>query len=282
MKAKWDAKKRDALKAKRSGSKPPAAGAWQRPAEEVESGPLLLWGIHAVAAALANPDRRVVSLWATDNAALRLADGIAARRLQPEHVTPRDLDQRLGPDTVHQGALLEVEPLPERDIASLAETILEKGPVLVLDQVTDPHNVGAILRSAAVFGAAGLVITHRHSPPMAGALAKAASGALELVPIAQVQNLARALSELKEAGVVPIGLDGAAEALLDDTLLGPSLAGRPIALVLGAEGKGLRQLTAESCDMLCRIGSSGPLASLNVSNAAAVALHVAGMGRRRT
>lgn len=281
MKAKWDAKKRDALKAKRSAPRQGSAGAWQRPAEEAEAGPLLIWGIHAVAAALANPDRPVVSLWATDNAALRLVEGIAARRLQPEHVTPRDLDQRLGPDTVHQGALLEVEPLPERDIASLAETILEKGPALVLDQVTDPHNVGAILRSAAVFGTAGLVITHRHSPPLAGALAKAASGALELVPIVQVQNLARALSELKEAGVVAIGLDGAAEALLDETLLGPSLAGRPIALVLGAEGKGLRQLTAESCDVLCRIGSSGPFASLNVSNAAAVALHVAAIGRRR-
>ena len=183
---------------------------------------------------------------------------------------------------MHQGALLEVEPLPERDMAKLGETILAKGPVLVLDQVTDPHNVGAILRSAAVFGSAGVVMTRRHSPPMGGALAKAASGALELVPVALVQNLARALSDLKAAGVVVVGLDSSATPLLDDALLGDGLKGRPIALVLGAEGRGLRQLTAESCDQLCRIGSDGPIDSLNVSNAAAVALHLASMGRRKS
>ena len=283
MKAKWDAKKREALKEKRGAAKPEARGnTWQRPPEDEDQGPLLIWGIHAVMAALANPDRRLVTLWATDNAALRLAEGIAKRQVQPEKVTPRDLDQRLGPDTVHQGALLEVEPLPERDMAKLAETILAKGPVLVLDQVTDPHNVGAILRSAAVFGSAGVVMTRRHSPPMGGALAKAASGALELVPVALVQNLARALSDLKAAGVVVVGLDSSATPLLDDALLGDALKGRPIALVLGAEGRGLRQLTAESCDQLCRIGSDGPIDSLNVSNAAAVALHLASMGRRKS
>lgn len=283
MKAKWDAKKREALKSKRGAAKPEArSNTWQRPPEDEDQGPLLIWGIHAVAAALANADRRIVTLWATDNAALRLADGIAKRQVLPEKVNPRDLDQRLGPDTVHQGALLEVEPLPEHDMAKLAETILAKGPVLVLDQVTDPHNVGAILRSAAVFGSAGVVMTRRHSPPLGGVLAKAASGALELVPVALVQNLARTLSDLKAAGIVLVGLDGSAEPLLEDALLGGDLAGRPIALVLGAEGRGLRPLTAETCDRVCRIGSDGPIDSLNVSNAAAVALHLASMGRRKS
>lgn len=243
---------------------------------------LFIWGIHAAAAALANPARPIVRLWATDNAALRLADGIAARSVKPERVVPKDLDRQLGADTVHQGILIEVGPLPEHDMATLAEAITERGPIVVLDQVTDPHNVGAILRSAAVFGSAGIVMTRRHSPPLAGALAKAASGALEAVPVALVQNLARAMSELEAAGVVLIGLDGAAEKLLDEELLGTSLAGRVIALVLGAEGRGLRQLTAERCERLCRIGGDGPIGSLNVSNAAAVALHLAAMARRRT
>jgi 23S rRNA (guanosine2251-2'-O)-methyltransferase len=254
----------------------------RREPEDDEGGqPLFIWGIHAATAALANPERPIVRLWATDNAALRLADGIAARGVQPERVTPKDLDRRLGPDTVHQGILIEVGPLPEQDLPALAECIVERGPLVVLDQVTDPHNVGAILRSAAVFGAAGIMMTRRHSPPLAGALAKAASGALEAVPIALVQNLARGLEELKAAGVVIVGLDGAAEALLDDVMLDGSLSGRAVALVLGAEGRGLRQLTAQSCDRVCRIGGDGPIGSLNVSNAAAVSLHLAAMARRR-
>lgn len=265
------------MKGKRDWSK-----ANRREPEDDEGGqPLLIWGIHAASAALANAGRPIIRIWATDNAALRLADGIAARGVQPERVTPKDLDRRLGPDTVHQGVLIEVGALPEHDLPALAEDIIERGPLVVLDQVTDPHNVGAILRSAAVFGAAGIMMTRRHSPPLAGALAKAASGALEAVPVALVQNLVRGLEELKAAGVVIVGLDGAAEALLDDVLLEGPLTGRAVALVLGAEGRGLRQLTAQTCDRLCKIGGDGPIGSLNVSNAAAVALHLAAMARRR-
>ncbi len=240
-----------------------------------------IWGMHAVEAVLGNPARQIVRMWATDNAAHRLAKGIAEKRLVHEPVQPRDLDRMLGPDTVHQGVLIEVRPLPDFDLETLSEAIPARGPLVVLDQVTDPHNVGAILRSAAVFGSAGIVMTRRHSPPLGGALAKAASGALELVPVALVTNLARGIADLKDAGVVVIGLDGASEMLLEDVVLAPSMTGRAAALVLGAEGKGLRQLTGESCDQLCRIGGDGPIGSLNVSNAAAVALHMGAMARRR-
>ena len=235
----------------------------------------LIFGIHAVEAALANPGRTVRRLCLTDNAENRLRQALAARQLAHERVTPRDLDRRLGTDTVHQGALLESAPLPEPDLATMAAQAGGR-PIVVLDQVTDPHNVGAILRSAAVFGAAGLVMTRRHSPPLDGALAKAASGALEHVPVALVQNLARALAELKELDCIIIGLDGEGPDRIED-LDWPERS----ALVLGAEGKGLRQLTRDSCDRLARIGTDGPLGSLNVSNAAAVALHLAAMRRLR-
>lgn len=236
-----------------------------------------LFGIHAVAAALANPERRFVKILATDNAARRLEAEITARQLTVEPVRPRDLDNMLGTDTVHQGVLAEVEPLPEPKIDDLVRAAGSTGgPLILLDQVTDPHNVGAVLRSAAVFGSSGVVTTRRHSPPLNGTLAKSASGALELVPVALVQNLSRTMEELKEAGVVLIGLDGDGETLLDDQ----PLVGA-VAFVLGAEGKGLRQLTRETCDQVCRIGTSGALASLNVSNAAAISLHLAFMRRRR-
>jgi len=236
-------------------------------------GPSLIYGIHAVEAALANPRRRVHRLFLTDNAERRLDQALAARQIARERVLPRDLDRRLGPDTVHQGVLLETEPLAEPTLAGLVDRAGGR-PLVALDQVTDPHNVGAVLRSAAVFGAAGLIMTRRHSPPLDGALAKSASGALEHVPVALVQNLARALAELKDMGVTAIGLDGAAPDRLED-MAWP----RRAAIVLGAEGKGLRQLTRDSCDRLCRIATDGPLDSLNVSNAAAIALHLAAMRR---
>ena len=228
---------------------------------------LLIFGIHAVEAALANPRRVIRKIALSANAERRLQESLAARQLEPERVLPRDLDRRLGEDTVHQGALVEAEPLPEPALSALVADMVGR-PLLVLDQVTDPHNVGAILRSAAVFGAAGLIMTRRHSPPLDGALAKSASGALEHVPIALVQNLARALFELRQLGVVVVGLDGEAVERLEDTPW-PERA----ALLLGAEGKGLRQLTRESCDRLCRIVTDGTFNSLNVANAAAVALH---------
>jgi 23S rRNA (guanosine2251-2'-O)-methyltransferase len=238
-----------------------------------ENGPILIYGIHAVEAALANPARAIGKLSLTDNAERRLQEVLKTRSLSHERVLPKDLDRRLGPDTVHQGALLETEPLTEPSLEEVAETAAGR-PLIVLDQVTDPHNVGAILRSAAVFGAGALMMTRRHSPPLDGTLAKSASGALEHVPIVLVQNLARALADLKALDVVVIGLDGDAPERLEE-IAWPART----ALVLGAEGKGLRQLTRESCDRLCRIATDGPIASLNVSNAAAIALHAAATRR---
>jgi 23S rRNA (guanosine2251-2'-O)-methyltransferase len=235
---------------------------------------LLIFGIHAVEAALANPNRIIRKVSLSANAERRLQHSLAARQLVHERVLPKDLDRRLGHDTVHQGALIEAEPLPEPTLAGLTRQMADR-PLLVLDQVTDPHNVGAILRSAAVFGAAGLIMTRRHSPPLDGALAKAASGALEHVPVALVQNLARALDELKQLGVMVVGLDGTASEHLDRALWPGQ-----VALTLGAEGRGLRELTRSSCDRLYRIATDGPLDSLNVSNAAAVALYWTVLQRR--
>lgn len=240
-----------------------------------EDGLVRLFGSHAVEAALRNPRRPVVRLLATENAEQRLAEAIAARAVPIDRATPGDLDHLLGADTVHQGLLLEAEPLPEPGLDELAELSARLGPLVMLDHVTDPHNAGAVLRSAAAFGAAGLIMTRRHSPPLNGVLAKAASGALDLVPVLPVQNLARTMLDLKARGFRLIGLEGtAAAALEDEAFTGPT------ALVLGAEGKGLRELTRETCDSLVSITTAGPLASLNVSNAAAVALHWAAFQRR--
>ncbi|HVY52104.1 MAG TPA: 23S rRNA (guanosine(2251)-2'-O)-methyltransferase RlmB [Devosia sp.] len=240
-----------------------------------DDGPVRLYGIHAVEAALKNPARQLRRLLLTDNAERRLTAAIAARAVKPQRAAPRDLDRLLGPDTVHQGVLLETELLPEPALNEVAEQAENGGPLVVLDQVTDPHNVGAILRSAAVFGASALVMTRRHSPPLSGALAKSASGALEVVPVVLVPNLARALAELADMGFWRLGLDGEADALIDDQPLAQRTA-----LVLGSEGRGLRRLTRDLCDTLCRIGAAGSIASLNVSNAAAVALYVAAVRRR--
>ena len=233
-----------------------------------------LFGVHAVEAALDNPHRKIGRLLLTENAENRLSEVIAQRQVVPERVLPRALDRILGPDTVHQGVLLETEPLDEPELEDVAQHAQTNGPLIVLDHVTDPHNVGAVLRSGAVFGAAGLVMTRRHSPPLDGALAKSASGALEHVPVVLVQNLARALAKLKDLGFVILGLDETGDLIDEEPLKGR------IALVFGAEGKGLRESTRASCDRLCRIAAPGPISSLNVSNAAAIALHLAAARRR--
>jgi 23S rRNA (guanosine2251-2'-O)-methyltransferase len=233
-----------------------------RPPEDVT----VLYGWHPVAAALQNPARRVRKLLATENAARRLADEKIPTSPAPEIVRPDAIAARLAPDAVHQGLYLEADALPSPPIEQLATD----GLVLVLDQITDPHNVGAIFRSAAAFAVTAIVTTARHSPEATGVLAKAASGALEHVPFVMVQNLARGLAALKERGFLVIGLDSTG----DDDLAALPLR-RPLALVLGAEGKGLRQLTKETCDHVARLALPGAIQSLNVSNAAAVALYVA-------
>jgi 23S rRNA (guanosine2251-2'-O)-methyltransferase len=228
-------------------------------------GPVILYGWHTVAAALANPQRQIRKLLLTENAARRLADDKIDTRVTPEIVRPSLIDARLGPDAVHQGLLAEADPLPSPDIDELSQ----EGIVLVLDQITDPHNVGAILRSAAAFAVKAIVTTARHSPEATGVLAKSASGALELVPLVTVQNLARALNELNDQGFMTVGLDsGGSEELGAMTLR------QPLALVLGAEGKGLRQLTRETCSAVARLDMPGEIKSLNVSNAAVLALYI--------
>jgi len=230
-----------------------------------------LYGWHPVTAALQNPARRVRKLLATENAARRLAEeNISATA--PEIVRPDAIAARLLPDAVHQGLYLEADPLPSPTIEELATD----GIVLVLDQVTDPHNVGAIFRSAAAFAATAIVTTARHSPEATGVLAKAASGALDHVPLVTVQNLARALAALKARGFLVVGLDSSGR----EDLAGLALR-RPLALVLGAEGKGLRQLTKDICDHVARLDLPGAIRSLNVSNAAAVALYIAERGSER-
>jgi 23S rRNA (guanosine2251-2'-O)-methyltransferase len=215
--------------------------------------------------ALANPQRRIRKLWLTENAARRLAEERIDTPVTPEIVRPNLIDQRLGPDAVHQGLLAEADPLPSPDIDALSL----QGMVLVLDQITDPHNVGAILRSAAAFAVKAVLTTARHSPEATGVLAKSASGALELVPLVTVQNLARALTEMNDRGFMTVGLDSQG----GDTLGAVTLR-QPLALVLGAEGKGLRQLTRETCSVVARLDMPGEIKSLNVSNAAVLALYI--------
>jgi 23S rRNA (guanosine2251-2'-O)-methyltransferase len=233
--------------------------------EASSDGAVVLYGWHTVAAALANPHRRIRKLWLTENAAKRLADDKIELRVTPEIVRPDQIDFRLGPDAVHQGLLAEAEPLDSPDIGDLPQ----EGIILVLDQITDPHNVGAILRSAAAFAVKGIVTTARHSPEATGVLAKSASGALELVPLVTVSNLARALNELNDQGFMTVGLDSEGS---ED--LGAMPLRQPLALVLGAEGQGLRRLTRETCSAVARLDMPGEIKSLNVSNAAVLALYI--------
>jgi 23S rRNA (guanosine2251-2'-O)-methyltransferase len=229
-----------------------------------------LFGLHAVRDALVNPRRQKLRLMVTLNAADKLADAIAESGIDAEIVDPRKFSAPIDPGSVHQGAALEVKPL---DWGSLPDVCI--GPaaprVILLDRVTDPHNVGAILRSAEVLGASAVIGTRHHSAPETGALAKTASGALERQPYLRVRNLSDAITELQGMGYLVLGLDGEADQTIEAALAGKT--DRAVALVLGAEGPGLRQKTKETVDQLVRIDAAGGFGSLNVSNAAAIALY---------
>jgi 23S rRNA (guanosine2251-2'-O)-methyltransferase len=257
----------DPRRNRKRGDRPP--GQPHRPNQRAtprnRDGPVILYGWHSVKAALENPDRKLHRLLATENAARRLADEDTRLSTKVELVRPETIAALVGPDAVHQGLLAEVDPLPPLAIDELEP----EGTILILDQITDPHNVGAILRSAAAFGVKSVVTTLRHSPDATGVLAKAASGALEYVPMVTVPNLARAIETLKQKDVFVVGLDASGEF---DLSTAPLRA--PLGLVLGAEGKGLRQLTRATCDLVARLDLPGRLKSLNVSNAAALGLYV--------
>ncbi|MGV6847957.1 MAG: 23S rRNA (guanosine(2251)-2'-O)-methyltransferase RlmB [Marinibacterium sp.] len=232
-----------------------------------------LFGLHAVRDALANPRREKRHLIVTPNARDRLSKEIAAAGIEPEMADPRRFSAPIDPNSVHQGAALEVRPL---DWGSLADVCIGDSPsprVILLDRVTDPHNVGAILRSAEVLGASAVIAPRHHSAPETGALAKTASGALERQPYLRVRNLADAIGELQGMGYVVLGLDGEATMSIEAAL--QDIRDRPVALALGAEGPGLRARTRESVDRLVKIDFAGPFGSLNVSNAAAIALYAA-------
>ncbi|ADO43425.1 23S rRNA (guanosine(2251)-2'-O)-methyltransferase RlmB [Ketogulonicigenium vulgare] len=233
-----------------------------------------LFGLHAVRDALLNPERTRLRLVVTQNAADKLADAIAASGMEVELSDPRKFAAPIDPESVHQGAALEVKPLDWGSLADVALSLKDNGQpprLVLLDRVTDPHNVGAILRSSEVFGALAVVGVQRHSAPETGALAKTASGALERQPYIRVRNLGDAMDELRAMGYLLLGLDGEGEQTIEQAIEGRR--DRPVAIVMGAEGPGLREKTRELCDHLVRIPAAGGFASLNVSNAAAVALY---------
>lgn len=239
-----------------------------RKATEAET--LWLFGLHAVRDALMNPQRARLRLIVTQNAADKLREAIVASGMEPELVDARKFSAPLDPASVHQGAALEVKPL---DWGRLEDHAIgaERPRLILLDRVTDPHNVGAILRSSEVLGAQAVIGMRHHAAPETGALAKSASGALERQPYLRVRNLAETILALQEMGYLVLGLDGEGTQTIEAALAGQG--GRPVALVFGAEGPGLRQKTRETCDALVRIDAAGAFGSLNVSNAVAVALY---------
>ncbi|WP_051953026.1 23S rRNA (guanosine(2251)-2'-O)-methyltransferase RlmB [Methylocapsa aurea] len=241
------------------------APAFRRPSAELA----VLYGFHAVREILRSKNRKLLDIFATKAAAERLCPEIESAGLIAHIVESEDLARRLGANAVHQGVMVEARPLEPLDLSDIAT---RSGVILVLDQITDPHNVGAILRTAAAFGVDALVMTERHAPDMTGVVAKAASGGLEHVAIVSVVNLARALEQLGDMGYLRIGLDSEAATPFEEAPLA-----RPLALVLGGEGKGMRRLTRENCDHLARLDMPGAIKSLNVSNACAVALTLAHM-----
>ncbi|WP_127752853.1 23S rRNA (guanosine(2251)-2'-O)-methyltransferase RlmB [Devosia sp. 1566] len=235
-----------------------------------DDGPVYLYGFHTVRAALDNPGRVKKALLATPNALLRLRESGELGKVKVTETTPKELDRLLGADAVHQGVALEVDPVSRFGLDDIDPLKL----VVVLDQITDPHNVGAILRTACAFGADAVITTARHSPRETGVMAKSASGALDLVPMIEVRNLGDALEKLKSRGMLVLGFDSESEQPLR-----PRTDDQPLAIVMGAEGKGLRQRTRELCDEMVKLDMPGPIKSLNVSNAAAIALFAATAGR---
>ena len=242
-----------------------------QPGYKASGGSYWIYGNHAVLAAIDNPQRRIRRLLQANPDAEKAARGGSDRTLPAWETVDRTiLDRVAGRESVHQGIAAQVDPLPEAEVEDIAAQAADRpeAKIVILDQVTDPHNVGAILRSAAAFGALAVVLTERNAAPESGVLAKAASGALEVVPLVRVTNLARAMEQLKAAGFWCAGL--AAEG--ERTLAEARLSGR-VALCLGAEGSGLRRLTRSHCDLLVKLPTSGPIGHLNVSNAAAIALY---------
>ena len=241
-----------------------------KPRYNPDDGPVYLYGIHTVRAALDNAKRIKKQLLVTPNALLRLKEAGEIGKVSIKETTPKELDRLLGEDAVHQGAALEVDPVSRFGLDDIHPMTL----VVVLDQITDPHNVGAILRTACAFGADAVITTARHSPRETGVMAKSASGALDLVPMIEVKNLGDALQKLKDRGMLVIGFDSEAEQQLK-----PRTGDQPLVIVMGAEGKGLRQRTRELCDEMVKLDMPGPIKSLNDSNAAAIALFAATAGR---
>jgi 23S rRNA (guanosine2251-2'-O)-methyltransferase len=232
-----------------------------------------VFGLHAVEAALQNPKRTIRQVYVTENAAARLGPQIAARKVQAVVLHTNEFDALIGAGAVHQGAVLDAVPLEQPGLDEFLDALPEDAPVrlAMLDQVTDPHNVGAVMRSAAAFGIAGVIVQDRHSPPLHGTLAKAASGGLEHVAVIATVNLARALERLKEAGFFCLGFDSEAAEVFGARA---AEAARSV-FVFGAEDKGLRRLVREGCDALYVLNAPGKIKSLNISNAAAIVFHEA-------
>ncbi len=255
----------------RSGEGQPRSKPASLPSEQV------LFGLHAVEAALANPKRIVIHAYLTDNAAAKLGSLIGTRKVPVTSALPPDLDALAGGGAVHQGAVLHVEPLAQPSLDEFLDGLPDDAPaaLALLDQVTDPHNVGAVLRSAAAFGIAALIVQDRHSPPLSGTLAKAASGAIDHVPVIAVVNLARALDRLKESGFFCLGFDSAGT----DRFTQNAAAAPRAVFLFGAEDKGLRRLIREGCDAVCALSAPGSIKSLNISNAAAIVFYEAAKAR---
>jgi len=254
------------------------AGETRRPRRDAHPQDHIIFGIHAAGAALSNPNRVIRHAYLTRNAATRFAGLIAARNIPATEILPHDFDALLGAGAVHQGALLHCEPLAQPALDDFLDALPDGEPVrlAMLDQVTDPHNMGAVLRSAAAFGIAAVIVQDRHSPPLTGTLAKAASGALEHVKVIATVNLARTLDRLKEHEFECLGFDSGASLRFDAA----AVAGVRIVFVFGAEDKGLRRLVREGCDRLYVLPAPGKIKSLNISNAAAIVFYEAAKGHQ--